>query len=68
LQLRVDRIRQEFGFAAGTDRAAPAWGQLSLFPQEEGVAGNPAPPPLVTLQAAGTAAPGGAGRARCGIG
>jgi len=68
LQLRVDRIRQEFGFAAGQDRAALAWGQLSLFPQEEGVAWSAAPPPLVTLQAAVPAAPGGAGRARCGIG
>ena len=68
LQLRVDRIRQELGFAAGVGRAAPAWGQLALFSQEAGCAGDSASPPLVALQAAVAQAPAGAGHVRCGIG
>lgn len=47
LQLRVERIRERFGFGAAGACGAPAWGQLELF----GPAAEPATP-LVALHAA----------------
>ena len=68
LQLRVDRIRQELGFAACAGRAAPAWGQLTLFGPEANPAETAAAAPLVSLREAAPEPPVAGRQGRCAIG